>query len=139
MINENTVREKIAELRQNKLVNEIEWTDTTGYGYEGDATEGLVTEMRYKLVGSSKFTTLHMNIDNLWVPVMTLRVPMEGGLKAIRQHAGLSQSELARLADVSVRTLQDYEQGKKPIGKAAADTVLRLAEALHCTVEELIR
>jgi len=50
----------------------------------------------------------------------------------------MSQSQLATKANVSVRSLQDYEQGRKPIGKAAAETVLRLAVAVGKTVEDII-
>jgi DNA-binding XRE family transcriptional regulator len=59
-------------------------------------------------------------------------------LKHYRQRAGMSQSELAYMADISVRTLQDYEQGRKPLEGARAITVLTLARILHCTVEDLI-
>lgn len=39
----------------------------------------------------------------------------------IRERAGLSQSEFARLIGVSVRTLQDWEQGRRaPSGPARA-------------------
>ncbi len=42
-------------------------------------------------------------------------------VKNIREHAGLSQRELAELMRVSVRTLQNWEQGhRKPTGPAAA-------------------
>lgn len=43
-----------------------------------------------------------------------------------RNRVGLSQSEFARLLGVSVRTLQDWEQGRRePSG--AAKTLLRIA------------
>ena len=42
-------------------------------------------------------------------------------VKNIRENAGLSQRELAELMRVSVRTLQNWEQGhRKPTGPAAA-------------------
>ena len=58
--------------------------------------------------------------------------------KKYRQRAGLTQPELAAAVSISHRTLQDYEQDRKPLEKAAAITVLRMAKALGCTVEELI-
>lgn len=59
-------------------------------------------------------------------------------LKHYRKQAGLSQAQLAEQAGISPRTLQDYEQGQKPLEKAAAITVLTLARILGCTVEDLI-
>ena len=59
-------------------------------------------------------------------------------LQTYRKRAGFTQPELAYMADLSLRTLQDYEQGRKPLEKAAAVTVLRLAGVLGCTVEQLI-
>ena len=55
-----------------------------------------------------------------------------------RTKRNISQSELARQAGVNVRTLQDYEQGRKNINLAAAITVQKLAEALKCTSWELL-
>lgn len=59
-------------------------------------------------------------------------------LKHYRTRLGLSQARLAEEAGLSLRTLQDYEQGRKPLEKAAAITVLNLARCLGCTVENLI-
>lgn len=54
------------------------------------------------------------------------RVELSAAAKA-RAKVGLSQSEFARLLGVSVRTLQDWEQGRRePSG--AAKTLLRIAE-----------
>ena len=45
----------------------------------------------------------------------------------VRKASGLSQAEFAEVLGVSVRTLQDWEQGRrKPSGAAA--TLLRIAE-----------
>ncbi len=48
-------------------------------------------------------------------------------VSAIREKTGLSQRQFAQLLGVSVRTLQDWEQGRRaPSG--AARTLLRIAE-----------
>ena len=62
----------------------------------------------------------------------------EPRLKVLRQQAGLSQSELAARAEVSVRTLQHYEQGSKDLRRAAGETLLAFARALGTSVEALI-
>ena len=59
-------------------------------------------------------------------------------LQEYRKSRGISQSELAKQAGVNLRTLQDYEQGRKPLGQAAAVTVHKIAKALGVTVEDLI-
>lgn len=59
-------------------------------------------------------------------------------LKKIREEAAISQAKLAEASGVNVRMIQHYEQGSKDINVAAALTVYRLAQALDCTVEDLI-
>ena len=48
---------------------------------------------------------------------------------AIREKTGLSQARFAELLGVSVRTLQDWEQGRRE-PSAAAKTLIKIAE-LH--------
>lgn len=55
-----------------------------------------------------------------------------------RKEAGLSQSQLAAKSGISLRTLQHYEIGDKNIRKAAVETVLALAEALGCSINDII-
>lgn len=59
-------------------------------------------------------------------------------LKKIREATGFSQAKLAEASGVNVRMIQYYEQGAKDIDAAAALTVYRLAQALNCTVEDLL-
>lgn len=59
-------------------------------------------------------------------------------LKLLREKAGLSQSQLAAAADLSVRVLQNYEQGSRNLNGAKLITLLRLCKALGCTLSDLI-
>lgn len=59
-------------------------------------------------------------------------------LKKIREASDLSQSKLSEVSGVNVRMIQYYEQGYKDINAASVLTVYRLAQALNCTVEDLI-
>ena len=55
-----------------------------------------------------------------------------------RRASGMSQSELARKAEISVRTLQSLETGARNIDKVAVLTALKLARALDCNIEDIL-
>ena len=59
-------------------------------------------------------------------------------LQEKRIEAGLSQSGLAKASGISLRTIQALEQGRREIGKAQASIVLALADAVGCTVKDLL-
>ena len=59
-------------------------------------------------------------------------------LKRIRTLYGCTQAELAKRSNVSLRSIQMYEQRNKDINKASAETVLSLAKVLGCTMEYLL-
>lgn len=62
----------------------------------------------------------------------------ETNLKRIRTAYGCTQTELAQLSGVSLRSIQMYEQRNKDINKASVETVYRLAKTLGCAMEDLI-
>ena len=59
-------------------------------------------------------------------------------LKRQRKCAGLTQQELAGRSGVKLRMIQAYEHNYQDISKAEAGSVLRLAKALSCSVEDLL-
>ena len=59
-------------------------------------------------------------------------------LKEIRLANKLSQSQLAKKSEVSIRAIQKYEQQEVGINVAAAITVYKLAKALNVKMEDLI-
>lgn len=61
----------------------------------------------------------------------------ETNLKLLRRRLGLSQSELAELSNVPVRTIQQYEQRQKNINKAQGEYLIRFSHILCCNIEDL--
>lgn len=59
-------------------------------------------------------------------------------LKTIRENRGISQTELAKLSGVKLRSIQMYEQKVNDIDKAQAGTVYKLSRVLGCTIEDLL-
>ena len=59
-------------------------------------------------------------------------------LAQMRRLRAYSQRILALRSGVNIRQIQLFEQRKRDIRKAQADTVQALAEALDCTMEELL-
>lgn len=59
-------------------------------------------------------------------------------LKRIRKESKLTQKALSELSGVNIRLIQDYEQGHKDINVAVALSVYKLAEALNCSVGDIL-
>ncbi len=87
------------------------------------------------------YYTLHETDISKFVDIVNKRMKEffpDTNLKRIRTHYGCTQAELAERSGVSLRSIQMYEQRKKDINKASAETVYRLAKVLGCTIEDLI-
>lgn len=59
-------------------------------------------------------------------------------LQDIRKKSGLSQSELSQLSDVKLRTIQEYENGRRKIDNAHIDTLISIANVLKVPFYELM-
>lgn len=59
-------------------------------------------------------------------------------LQKMRKQRGYSQSQLAQASGVSVRTIQNYECGKRNIDRADALIVQKLSQALECNAGEIL-
>ena len=65
-------------------------------------------------------------------------IEQETHLKTIRENRGLSQTELAKLSGVKLRSIQMYEQKVNDIDKAQAGTIYKLSRVLGCSIEDLL-
>lgn len=87
------------------------------------------------------YYTLHEADITRFVDIVDERLRLfytDTNLKRIRTAYGCTQAELAQKADVSLRSIQMYEQRNKDINKSSVETVYRLAKALGCSMENLI-
>lgn len=73
------------------------------------------------------------------IDIIQKKFPFVSSLKLIRQKRNLTQEQLAFLSGVNIRSIRSYEQGDNDINKAQGDTLLMLARALDCAVEELLK
>lgn len=75
------------------------------------------------------------------VPIPGLELAREDyktNLQYRRNLKRITQKDLAERSGVNIRMIQYYEQGYKDINAASALTVYQIAQALDCTVEDLI-
>ncbi len=89
----------------------------------------------------SLYPMLHEASEEKFAEVMDDKIRKaypETNLKRIRTAYGCSQRELAEMAGVGLRSIQMYEQRKKDINKAQAESLYCLAKVLGCTMEDLL-
>jgi DNA-binding transcriptional regulator YiaG len=84
------------------------------------------------------YPTLHEADISKVLDIIHKRLYPESALKTWRQKRKLSQSQLAKISGVTLRSIQAYEQGDLDISKAQYDTLARLADTLSCPVHDLI-
>ena len=62
----------------------------------------------------------------------------ETNLARYRKNANMSQLQLSRYSQVSLRSIQLYEQRQLNINTAPANKLLKLSRVLGCTIEDLL-
>jgi len=91
-----------------------------------------ILDMYYTL-HEADITKFYETADEIYT-----RARPQTNLKRIREVAGLTQSKLAAEVGVSLRSIQMYEQRNKDINKAQVLTIVKIARALGCEVEDLM-
>ena len=59
-------------------------------------------------------------------------------IKEIREQMGISLRDLSEETGIPIKTIQQYEQGRKDINKAQAEYVIKLAQVLCCNPVDLL-
>lgn len=87
------------------------------------------------------YPTLHEASEEKFIDVLNNIIKNKNNPSNIqrqRKISGYTQKELADLAGVNLRTLQEYESKAKDINKASALTILSLSNVLGCKIEDLL-
>lgn len=112
---------------------------------EDSAIQGMVYIMNKRAVPAlptqgyfecilSGYHSLHLEEQKLleaWYGVKGDVFTTGGALKYHRQKKGFTQRQLAEVSGVSLKSIQNYEEGERSIVRARADTLLALAKALE--------
>lgn len=59
-------------------------------------------------------------------------------IKERREELGYSQSQFAELNDINLRSLQEYEQGRKPVKSIKGDVLYKISKGLGCSIEDIL-
>lgn len=59
-------------------------------------------------------------------------------LKKMRIIRGFTQESLAEISNVNIKSIAAYEQNPEKLLSASAGTILKLADAMNCDMEDLI-
>ena len=59
-------------------------------------------------------------------------------LRSFRKKEKLTKKQLSDLTGISMRTIDDYETGKRDINGARLSTLLKLCKALSCRLEDIL-
>jgi len=59
-------------------------------------------------------------------------------LKYLRESVKLSQSELAKKSGLPLRTIQEYEQGRRKLSGISIERAKPLSDALSVNIEDLL-
>lgn len=107
--------------------------------YTGKRFDSIIRKIPYSSI-LNMYGVLHEADPDKAVGIFDSIMDKEGetNLARIRRIRGLSQSELAKMAGVSVRSVQLYEQRQTDINKAQYNNLLSLARVLGCEIEDIL-
>lgn len=63
---------------------------------------------------------------------------MTNNIKAYRKKQGLTQTDLANLAELNIRQIQKIENGEAKTENVTLKTMQAIAQALHVKIDDLI-
>lgn len=108
--------------------------------YSGYRFEDIFEKVKMSEIVNMYYPYHEMSIEHFYEAMDKKmdKIVAETKLKRVREAAGLSQSELAKISGVSLRSIQMYEQRQNDIDKAQGHTLYKLSVALGCDIEDLL-
>ena len=87
----------------------------------------------------SMYKTLHEAPIEKFIEILSNKKSnSQTNLKLQRERMGLSQSQLADMSGINIKTIQAYEQRQKDIKSAKFETLQKLSVALGCEILDLL-
>lgn len=105
--------------------------------YTGISFRKILSVLSFDILLNS-YSALHQADVSKAVSAFDEIVHSQTFLAQLRKKRGLSQSELAKASNVSVRSIQLYEQRKNDINKAQYNNLKDIAKVLHCNIEDIL-
>lgn len=107
--------------------------------YTGKSFSTICRKISYQSM-SDMYGVLHEADPSKAVSVFDdiMKSSGETNLARLRKNRGLSQSQLAKKAEISVRSIQLYEQKQTDINKAQYNHLKALSKMLGCTIDDLL-
>ena len=105
--------------------------------FTGISFKKLLSVLTFDMLLDS-YGVLHEADVSKAVNILDGIVRSETFLARMRKKRGLSQSALAKAANVSVRSIQLYEQRINDIGNAQYNNLQAIAKALHCHIDDIL-
>ena len=118
-----TVRRSLSEIRR-RGGGKVDW----------ERVDATTEKDIQKAIASDPDTAPDMSVNRDWRKVITPRAP---DVRALRRKLGLSQSQFASKFGFSLRTVQEWEQGRA-IPDRPARILLRVIEKSPKTVERAV-
>ncbi len=111
----------------------------TGYSFEKIQEWGISISFLLSLYPTHHEADITKLLETAITRMNEFRGCAMNALKRQRKSAGLTQQELAERSGVKLRMIQAYEQNYQDISKAEVGSMIRLAKALSCSVEDLLQ
>lgn len=107
--------------------------------YTGKSFSTILRRMSYYSI-LDLYGVLHEADPSKAVETLNQMFPNRGAtnLARFRKNRDLSQSQLAKAAGISIRSVQLYEQRQTDINKAQYNHLKSLSKVLGCTIEDLL-